>query len=79
MILSLASPYLRLRHEMGMTSVVVTHDLSSAEALADRAVMMDHGRVIASGTMTELRACEDDRVRGFLTGRYRREEDEDAQ
>lgn len=46
----------RLKDRLGVTSLVVTHDIVSARRVADRMVMMDAGRVIAQGSYEELRA-----------------------
>jgi len=48
---------LRMR-EIGRTVCLVEHSVHFVERLADRAFFMDQGRVIASGTMTELRSQE---------------------
>ncbi len=40
----------------GVAVLVTTHDLAEAEAVADRAVIIDHGRVVAAGRPTELTA-----------------------
>ena len=58
-----------LRETHGMTIVVVTHELESAFKIADRIVVMDVGRVLASGTPEEIRNCEDPRVQQFLSRR----------
>jgi len=53
-----------LRHD-GVTVLLTTHDLDEAERVADRVVIVDHGRLVADGTVTELVAGEGagDRVR----------------
>jgi phospholipid/cholesterol/gamma-HCH transport system ATP-binding protein len=50
----------------GVTQVVVTHDLDTANRVADRIVMVVTGRVSFDGTPEELRACQDLSVRSFL-------------
>ncbi|MFZ2874745.1 MAG: ATP-binding cassette domain-containing protein [Phycisphaerales bacterium] len=66
---------LKLRRTMGVTNIVVTHDLTSAERVADTAVMLLQGRVAAQGSFASLRACPDTRVQHFLKGIYDRAED----
>jgi phospholipid/cholesterol/gamma-HCH transport system ATP-binding protein len=67
---------LKLRRTMGVTNVVVTHDLTSAKRVGDRVVMLLGGRIVADGTFEELQASPDPRVQHFLTGTYDRAEDE---
>ena len=55
------------RETLGMTIVVVTHELESAFHIADQIVVMDEGRVIAAGAPEEIRAADDPRVRQFLS------------
>lgn len=52
----------------GATSVVVTHDMQSAMAVADKAVMLYEGRVYFEGTKEELMATADPVVRQFVSG-----------
>jgi phospholipid/cholesterol/gamma-HCH transport system ATP-binding protein len=59
---------IRARQELGATSVVVTHDLSSAFTVADRIAFLDEGRVRQAGTAQEIRATADPLVREFLAG-----------
>nr|WP_083467132.1 ABC transporter ATP-binding protein [Kibdelosporangium sp. MJ126-NF4]CEL21360.1 ABC-type multidrug transport system, ATPase component [Kibdelosporangium sp. MJ126-NF4]CTQ96073.1 ABC-type multidrug transport system, ATPase component [Kibdelosporangium sp. MJ126-NF4] len=51
---------LRLRDELAMTLVLSTHYLEEADRMAERVVIIDHGRIIADGTA--------DRLRGDLAG-----------
>lgn len=60
---------LKLRSALGLAMVVVTHELDSAFALADRMLVLDGGRVRLSGTAEEVRTTEDPRVRQFLDRR----------
>ncbi len=59
---------LDLRRALGLTAVVVTHEMPSAFRIADRIVMMHGGRLIAEGTPAGFRASEDPRVKQFLAG-----------
>lgn len=58
----------RLAESQGMTIVVVTHELASIAAIADRALMLDRDAkgIIASGTPAELAQHTDPRVRRFF-------------
>jgi ABC-2 type transport system ATP-binding protein len=47
-----------LRDE-GVTVLLTTHDLQDAERLADRVLIIDHGRLLADGTPAELRSVGD--------------------
>ena len=59
----------RARHELGATSVVVTHDVRSAFAVADRIAFLHQGRIRQAGTVEEIRETDDPLVRGFIHGR----------
>ncbi|MFU8829961.1 MAG: ABC transporter ATP-binding protein [Phycisphaerales bacterium] len=59
----------KLKRELSVTGIVVTHDLTSAEMVADQVVLLLDGRVRIAGTLAEVRASRDPEVRGFLTGR----------
>jgi len=60
---------IKLQRELGVTSVVVTHDMASAGKVADRIVMLFKGRFIFDGTPDEIVRCDDPRVRCFVQGR----------
>lgn len=51
---------------LGVTSIVVTHDMNSAFKIADRMAFLYEGRIIFAGTPDELRGCEDPRVKEFV-------------
>ncbi|WP_027406001.1 ABC transporter ATP-binding protein [Anaerovibrio sp. RM50] len=55
---------------LGVTSVVVTHDMESAIHIADRIAMIYEGKLIATDTVDNFRRIEDPRVRAFLRGLY---------
>jgi len=60
---------LRLRQTFHMTIVVVTHELPSLFLIAEKVVMLDRGKVLLAGTLEDLRASRDERVRQFLERR----------
>lgn len=60
---------LRMDEELGVTSIVVTHDMTSAYRVADRIAMLYEGRIRFEGTPDGIQAAEDPIVRGFIEGR----------
>ncbi|HEX9005872.1 MAG TPA: ATP-binding cassette domain-containing protein, partial [Bacteroidota bacterium] len=56
----------KLRDELGVTSVVVTHDLRSAFVVGNRFAVLDNGKFIATGTAEEIRATQDEDVRKYI-------------
>lgn len=60
---------LKLKKAFKITFLVVTHELPSVFTIADYVVMLDFGEVIFSGTIDELRASNNQRVRMFLERR----------
>lgn len=57
---------LKLKTALGLTIVVVTHELESAFQLADRMIMLDQGRIRLEGVPEEARRHPDERVRQFF-------------
>lgn len=57
-----------LNKQLGVTSVVVTHEMDSAFRIADRMVLLDRGKFIVSGTPDEMRNSTDPLVRQFVHG-----------
>ncbi len=64
---------LRLRDALGMTIVVVTHDLDSAFRIADRIGVLDGGELLALGTVDEVRNSDNPRIHSLLTRRFEEE------
>jgi len=56
----------RLKVQLQLTSVVVTHDLDLMRKVADRVVFLYEGRVIYFGPVQDLEGCEHPHVREFL-------------
>ena len=57
-----------LQQRLGVTSIVVTHDMASAYKVADRMAMLDGGRIVFTGTTEEVRHTRDPLVRQFIEG-----------
>ncbi len=64
---------LRMREAMGMTIVVVTHELESAFRIADRITVLDHGSILLTGTTEELRETKSERIQNLLQRRTEEE------
>ena len=56
----------QLAEEMGITSILVTHDIEGALPISDRVALLDHGQVRFVGTPDEFRNSNDALVRAFL-------------
>jgi len=57
-----------LQQRIGVTSIVVTHDLHSAYHVGDILAMLHEGRVVFTGTPDEARGTKDPLVRQFIEG-----------
>ena len=57
-----------LSGKLGVTSVVVTHDMISAFAVADRMVMLYQGKIVESGTPEDIRHTDNPLAKQFVTG-----------
>jgi phospholipid/cholesterol/gamma-HCH transport system ATP-binding protein len=56
----------KLKHQLRLTSIVVTHDMRFAERLADRVLFLHQGKAHFFGTMDEMKASDDEVLRQFL-------------
>jgi phospholipid/cholesterol/gamma-HCH transport system ATP-binding protein len=55
--------------DLGVTGLVVTHDMRSAFCVGDRIAMLHEGRIRQVGSKAEIKATEDPVVRQFIEGR----------
>src|SRR5437867_4109528 len=59
----------RTREHLGVTGIVVTHDMRSAYTVGDRIAMLYEGRIRQVGTVAQIKQTEDPVVRQFIEGR----------
>ena len=59
----------RTQKQLGVTSIVITHDMRSAYFVGTRIAMLFEGKVRQVGTVEEIKATEDPVVRQFIEGR----------
>jgi phospholipid/cholesterol/gamma-HCH transport system ATP-binding protein len=67
-----------IKRALGLTSVVVTHDMGTAFSVSDRIVMLGRGRVVMTGTPDDFRRTQDPFVRDFIDGKAPEVEDVDV-
>jgi phospholipid/cholesterol/gamma-HCH transport system ATP-binding protein len=58
----------QMNEALGITSVVVSHDVQELASIADDSYLLSGGRVVASGTPQELAKSDSEVVRQFMTG-----------
>jgi phospholipid/cholesterol/gamma-HCH transport system ATP-binding protein len=59
----------RLQERLGVTSIVVTHDMKNAFHVADKIAYLHEGLIYFHGTPEELRSATDPLIQDFLQGR----------
>ncbi len=59
---------LKLQKELGETTIVVTHDMTSAYKIADRIIMLHNGKIIADGDADHIRNHPHPMVQQFING-----------
>jgi phospholipid/cholesterol/gamma-HCH transport system ATP-binding protein len=57
----------KLQRELGVTSIVVTHDMRAGFRVANRACLLREGRIVFEGTPEEMVAAEDRYIQAFLS------------
>jgi len=58
---------LDLQKKLKMTSIVVTHDLLCAQIIADRAIMLNDGKIVYEGTIDEMTNTQDKFLKNFFS------------
>ena len=58
----------KMRDTVGVTSIVVTHDMDSAREVTDRMALLADGQIISTSTWNEIEHSDDPRVRQFIEG-----------
>ena len=58
----------QLNDALGITSIVVSHDVQEVSSIADRSYLIAGGKVVAAGSTGELNASTDPSVRQFMEG-----------
>jgi len=58
----------KLKCDMGITSVVITHDMASSYKIADRIAMLHDGEIIEVGTPEEIKSSENAFIQQFIHG-----------
>jgi len=69
---------LKLCKDLGVTAVVVTHDMTSAFRISTRMILLNKGKIWAVGTPAEIRAHPDPSVKRFINGDPESEVRQDA-
>ncbi|MCP4482541.1 MAG: ABC transporter ATP-binding protein [bacterium] len=59
---------LRLKQELKITAVAITHDMKSAYYISDRIAMLYEGRIIEQGRPSEIKNTRKENVRRFIDG-----------
>jgi phospholipid/cholesterol/gamma-HCH transport system ATP-binding protein len=65
---------LRMKAELGCTSIVITHDMPSAFYVSDRIALLANRKIVQVGTVAEMQASRNSEVRAFLDARLPRAE-----
>jgi phospholipid/cholesterol/gamma-HCH transport system ATP-binding protein len=58
---------IELQKALKMTSIVVTHDLLCAKIIADRAIVLEDGKVVKEGNIDELTSSDDPLLKNFFS------------
>jgi phospholipid/cholesterol/gamma-HCH transport system ATP-binding protein len=62
----ISSLILKMQQKLGVTSVVVTHDMPCTKRVSDRIVLLKEGVFFKEGTYSEFENYDDEFVKGFF-------------
>jgi phospholipid/cholesterol/gamma-HCH transport system ATP-binding protein len=57
---------INLKNQLGMTMVIVTHELSSVRRIADHIIFLHEGQVLFQGTYSEIKETDNDQIQKFF-------------
>ena len=60
---------IRMKEDLGVTGIVITHDMQSAFRISDRIAVLHEGRLRVIGTVREIQESDDLFLRAFIEGR----------
>ncbi len=66
----------KTQKQLGVTSLLVTHDMESVFFTADRIAMLHEGKIVAVGTVDEIKHSTNPVVQAFINGQEFKKEDE---
>lgn len=66
---TIAELVVKAREELGVTSVLVSHDIATIKRVATRIAMLHDGRIVAVGSVEEMASHDNPVVRQFMEGR----------
>jgi phospholipid/cholesterol/gamma-HCH transport system ATP-binding protein len=59
---------LQLKNSLGLTIIIVTHDVDSLWRVSDRVILLGDAKVLASGTMAEIYQSQEPGTKSFFQG-----------
>lgn len=66
----------KTQQQMGVTSLLVTHDMESVFYTADRIAMLHEGKIVATGTVEEIKNSSNPVVQAFINGQELKKEEQ---
>jgi len=60
---------IRMKHELNVSTVIITHDMTSAYKVADKIAMLYAGRIIEEGVPADIKKSQNPVVQQFIRGR----------